>query len=74
MSAVDSVNEICTPRIQLCDSDPLIWRQDEAPTSITLNVLHEVIQAAMGWLDCYLWEFTVARSTCVGFSRRARRP
>jgi hypothetical protein len=43
------------------------------PTSITLNVLHEVIQAAMGWLDYHLWEFTFTRSTCVGCLRRARR-
>lgn len=61
MSAVDSVNEICTLRIELCDSDPLIWRQVEVPTSITLKVLHEVIQAAMGWLDYHLWEFTVSQ-------------
>ncbi len=61
MSAVNSVNEICTLRIELCDSDPLIWRQVEVPTSITLKSLHEVIQAAMGWLDYHLWEFTIGQ-------------
>jgi hypothetical protein len=61
MATADSVNEICTLRIELCDSDPLIWRQLEVPTSITLKVLHDVIQAAMGWLDYHLWEFTVGQ-------------
>ena len=59
MTPADSVNEICALRIELCDSDPLIWRQVEVPISITLKVLHEVIQAAMGWLDYHLWEFTI---------------
>ena len=27
MSATEGVNEVCTLRIELCDSDPLIWRQ-----------------------------------------------
>lgn len=61
MSAADSVNEICTLRIELCDSDPLIWRQLEVPTSITLKVLHEVVQAAMGWFDQHLWEFRIGK-------------
>ncbi len=38
-SASNSVNQICTIRIELRDSDPLIWRQVEVPTSITLEVL-----------------------------------
>ena len=59
MSAAESVNEICTLRIELCDSDPLIWRQVEVPTSMTLKALHEVIQAAMGWLGYHLWEFAI---------------
>lgn len=57
----ESVNAICTLRIELCDSDPPIWRQVEVPTSITLKALHEVVQAAMGWLDDHLWEFTIGR-------------
>jgi pRiA4b ORF-3-like protein len=61
MSASDSFNEICTLRIELCDTDPLIWRQVEVPTPITLKVLHDIIQAAMGWLDYHRWEFTIGR-------------
>jgi len=63
MSASASVNEICTLRIELCGTDPLIWRQVEVPTSITLKVLHEIIQAAMGWLNDHLWEFTIGKRT-----------
>lgn len=59
MVATGSVNEICTMRIELSGSDPLIWRQVEVPTSMTLRALHEVIQAAMGWFDYHLWEFTI---------------
>ena len=45
--------------------DPLIWRQVEAPTSITLTVLHDIIQAAVGWCDCHLWEFTIGKQRYV---------
>jgi hypothetical protein len=31
------------------------------PTSITLKVLHDIIQAVMGWFDCHLWEFTIGK-------------
>lgn len=58
-TASASVNEIATVRIELRDTDPLIWREVEAPTSITLKVLHDVIQAVMGWFDHHLWEFTI---------------
>ena len=61
MSAADSVNETCTLRIELCGSDPLIWRQVEVLTSITLKVLHDIIRATMGWFDHHLWEFTIGQ-------------
>ena len=47
----DSFNEIATVRIELRHADPLIWRQVEVPTSITLKVLHDIIQVVMGWFD-----------------------
>ncbi len=55
----DSFNEIATLRIELCGTDPVIWRQVEVPTSITLKVLHDIVQIVMGWFDYHLWEFTV---------------
>jgi Plasmid pRiA4b ORF-3-like protein len=60
-SASDSFNEIATVRIELRHTDPLIWREVEVPTSITLMVLHDIIQAVMGWFDCHLWEFSIDR-------------
>ena len=54
-----SVNEIASVRIELRHSKPLIWREVEVPTSITLKVLHDITQAVMGWFDSHLWEFTV---------------
>lgn len=64
-AASDSFNEIATVRIELQDTDPLIWREVEAPTSITLRVLHDIIQAVMGWCDCHLWEFTIGKQRYV---------
>lgn len=60
-SAADSLNEIATLRIELLDTDPVIWRQLEVPTSITLKGLHDVVQAAMGWYNQHLWEFRQAK-------------
>jgi hypothetical protein len=57
--AIDSFTEIATLRIELNDSDPPIWRVVEVPTSITLKILHDIVQAAMGWLDYHLWELVI---------------
>jgi len=59
--AAESFSEIATLRIELKDTDPVIWRQVEAPTSITLKVLHDIIQQTVGWLDYHLWEFTIGK-------------
>ncbi len=58
-SGLDSFNEICTVRIELLHTDPLIWREVEVPTSITLKVLHDIVQITMGWFNDHLWEFTI---------------
>ena len=58
-SATESFAEIANARIELKDTDPLIWREVEIPTPITLKVLHEIVQASMGWLDYHLWKFVV---------------
>lgn len=31
-----------------------------ANTSTTLKVLHDIVQATIGWFDYHLWEFTIA--------------
>jgi hypothetical protein len=58
-SATASFAEIATARIELKDTDPPIWREVEVPTSITLKVLHDIVQASIGWLDYHLWEFVI---------------
>ncbi len=60
-TADDNAGAIATVRIELLDTEPLIWRQVEVPTSITLKGLHDVIQAAMGWFNQHLWEFRIGR-------------
>jgi hypothetical protein len=50
---------IATLRIELKYIEPLIWRRVAVRTSINLEALHPVIQAAMGWLDYHLWEFVI---------------
>jgi len=62
-SASDAVREIATVRIELLQTKPLIWREVEVPTSITLAVLHEIVQIAIGWFDQHLWEFTIGKAT-----------
>jgi hypothetical protein len=46
-------------KITLNDSKPPIWRRLLVPGNLTLNKLHDVIQAAMGWEDYHLHQFTV---------------
>ena len=58
-NAIDSFSEIATVRIELKGSEPPIWRVVEVPTSVTLKVLHDIIQVAMGWLDYHLWQFVI---------------
>ena len=60
-TAFDSFNEIATIRIELLDTDPPIWRQVEVPTSVTLKVLHDIVQIVMGWFGHHLWEFTIGK-------------
>lgn len=59
--AAESINEIATVRIELRYTDPVIWRQVEVPTSITLKVLHDIIQVVMGWFNSHLWELTIGK-------------
>jgi hypothetical protein len=48
-------------RIRLLDVRPPIWRRILVPATITLDRLHAVVQAAMGWSDMHLHEFQLGR-------------
>jgi hypothetical protein len=53
-----SSDAIAVLRIEIEYIEPLIWRRVAVRTSMNLKALHKVIQAAMGWLDYHLWDFT----------------
>ena len=44
-------------RISLNDTDPAVWRLVDVPLAASLKMLHDIVQAAMGWEDYHLWEF-----------------
>jgi hypothetical protein len=47
-------------RITLADvTDPAVWRRVLIPAGYTLDRVHPVIQAAMGWQNYHLHEFTI---------------
>jgi len=46
-------------KIVLAEVKPSVWRRVLVPGSMTLHKLHKVIQAAMGWTDSHLHQFTL---------------
>ncbi len=44
-------------RISLADTEPEVWRRVDVPLTASLKMLHDIIQAAMGWEDYHLWMF-----------------
>ncbi|WP_449257025.1 plasmid pRiA4b ORF-3 family protein [Bosea sp. (in: a-proteobacteria)] len=51
------VNHIARLKIELDDWRPVIWRCVEVPLTASLKALHDVIQAAMPFEDCHLFQF-----------------
>jgi len=52
-----SAETIARLPIVLNDIEPAIWRRVDVPVTATLKMLHDIVQAAMGWEDCHLWYF-----------------
>lgn len=48
-------------KLAVAFSDPLIWRSIEVPGRMTLNSLHRVIQACMGWDNSAAHQFLVGK-------------
>ena len=46
-------------RIELQETDPLVWREIEVPGTYSFWDLHVAIQDAMGWQDYHLHRFTI---------------
>jgi hypothetical protein len=59
----ESSGEIYQIKISLLGSRPPIWRRVLVPADMTLARLHNVVQAAMGWENCHLHEFSIGRRT-----------
>ncbi len=48
---------LLTLTIELRGAKPLIWRRLSLPGDLTLDVVHTLFQAAMGWTDSHLHRF-----------------
>jgi Plasmid pRiA4b ORF-3-like protein len=46
-------------KVTLRGSRPLIWRQIQVRSDITLGKLHRILQVVMGWTDTHLHQFTI---------------
>jgi hypothetical protein len=46
-------------RLDLVDARPPVWRRLELAGDLTLDHLHQVLQAAMGWSDSHLHSFVM---------------
>ena len=53
------MNNIIQLKITLQDTKPPIWRQILVDKSATFSELHHIIQIAMGWQNCHLFEFNI---------------
>jgi hypothetical protein len=52
-------SEIVQLRIELSDTDPLVWRRVQVPARLRLRRLHDVIQAVFDWWACHLHQFEI---------------
>ena len=55
----DSSGSVFQLEVRLLDTEPPVWRRILVDGSITLDRLHEVIQAAFGWWNYHLHEFEI---------------
>jgi len=53
--------EIYQLKVTLRYTKPPIWRRLLVPAGVTLEVLHDILQAAMGWYDSHLHEFSIGQ-------------
>jgi len=50
-------------RVELEGVTPVIWREIWVEGQMSLTQLHHILQAAMGWTDAHLHQFTIAGKT-----------
>ena len=56
-------SKVVVLRVEIEGISPPIWRRLAIDGTATLRELHHVIQAAFGWTDAHLHEFTVEDQT-----------
>lgn len=54
---------LLTVTIELRGSKPRIWRRLTLPGDLTLDAVHTLFQAAMGWSDSHLHRFSIGAGT-----------
>jgi hypothetical protein len=55
----DTLRKALQIRVDLTETQPPVWRRILVPDRVHLLALHELIQAAFGWLDYHLHEFEI---------------
>ena len=53
--------EIYQLKVTLLGTSPPVWRRLLVPADLTLAQLHDVLQAAMGWEDGHMHEFSIGQ-------------
>lgn len=59
----DSAGDAARLRVTLLDLEPAPWREIEVPLTMSLEGLHDAIQAAFAWTNSHLWEFRVGEES-----------
>jgi hypothetical protein len=60
---IEITQEIYQIKVTLLGARPPIWRRLLVPADLTLEQLHDVLQAAMGWHDSHMHEFQIGQKT-----------
>ena len=58
---LEKSQQIYPIKVTLLGTDPPIWRRLRVPANLTLEVLHDVLQLAMGWEDCHMHDFRIGQ-------------
>jgi Plasmid pRiA4b ORF-3-like protein len=58
---IEIPREIYQIKITLLGSTPPIWRRLLVSAGMTLEQLHDVLQAAMGWENCHMHDFRIGK-------------
>ena len=58
---IETPEDIYQIKVTLLGTSPPIWRRLLVPADVTLSQLHDVLQAAMGWDDGHMHEFSIGQ-------------